>query len=871
MALVIGAEQTLMQRTDSRAFVPLKDVRVDAKIVDVVAKMTVQQTYYNQEPNPIEVVYVFPLDAKAAVCQFSIRIDGHLVHGGSEERVAARDTYHAAISEGHGAFLLEQPMPDVFQISVGNLAPGEQANVTIAYLKLSDGNTDESEFPIPTWFSPRMRQSTPTISFLAVAERPDEDKPLGQLITRKVPMAPTPGDYFYFGATIGPKFGKTGTPAEEEEDEEQEEPEAVPAIMDRGLDLGLVAQERQQPEALQVVSRDGAKTSASLILTGGTGSVHAEASSESHAVLERVIAQAVTEAVAEVSGGGSAEATSKSLARAIGSATATAVADAVVTVNIDGQGEAHGIAEADATAIAKVVAQAIAKATAVAVGVRVYAKGVGRAQVSETRLAKAIAHASAEASTRGGEAEASSTVVADAVVDVVAEAMATALSSVADHVANAETKAEAMVDATDEQVFVDTADDAFVAGESKASGKGSGNASTSVLPDEPESKKSSTIPIRPQAESKSSPQKKTSTMSIRPTTTPVDSQSAAKPAAGRPSGKKTSTLPIGPQTSPAVAQGAAQPGSGRTSGKKTSSLPIGPQKTPEETSSFEFRPQPAGWPTRPPTTRFAEGKEQRPPTKYSSTLPIGPRPVGYPAKPDSTGNRPVMKNTSNVQIRPQGTEWPTGWSSHRPAEEGRFQSHRPSTTFKSSGQRPSSSHTGIRISTQSGPETKVIYTSTGGPGRTQFSGPGYTVTTSNSYFSRQRGGQLQSPRSLPEDPVAEILDLQEADGSFRLTEKLGDVLGVNAMNALMEYNVFRASLGESNLVDSAGAESWAIALVLEMFELKMMDRKSDWEQSAFKAADLLASVVGEDTFNAILSAARMYLIRLIKANEALWE
>ena len=200
--------------------------------------MTVQQTFYNQEPNPIEAVYVFPLDAKAAVCEFSIRIDGHLVHGGAEERVAARDTYRAAISEGHAAFLLEQPMPDVFQVSVGNLASGEQADVTIAYLKLSDGNADESDFPIPTWFSPRARQSSPAISFLAVAERPDEDKPLGRLITRKVPMAPAPGDYFYFGATIGHKFGQKGAPALEEEGVEQEEGEAVPAIMDRGLDLG---------------------------------------------------------------------------------------------------------------------------------------------------------------------------------------------------------------------------------------------------------------------------------------------------------------------------------------------------------------------------------------------------------------------------------------------------------------------------------------------------------------------------------------------------------------------------------------------------------------------------------------------------------
>lgn len=197
--------------------------------------MTVQQTFYNEESNPIEAIYVFPLDTKAAVCQFSIRTEDHIVHGGMEDRALARETYDLAIADGHGAFLLEQPMPDVFQINIGNLAPGEHAEVTIAYLKLG-GEVDESEFPIPTWFSPRERQTATSASFLAVEERAEERKPIGRMVTRKVPLAPAPGDYFYFGASVGPKLAEEGAidaemPAEEEET-------SPPAVGSRALELG---------------------------------------------------------------------------------------------------------------------------------------------------------------------------------------------------------------------------------------------------------------------------------------------------------------------------------------------------------------------------------------------------------------------------------------------------------------------------------------------------------------------------------------------------------------------------------------------------------------------------------------------------------
>lgn len=913
-----------------RPYVPLKDVRVDAKIVDVVAKMTVQQTFYNEEPNPIEAIYIFPLDTKAAVCQFSIRINDQTVHGGMEERTSARETYDLAISEGHGAFLLEQPMPDVFQISIGNLGPGEQADVTIAYLKFGDAEVDESEFPIPTWFSPRQRQSTQSTSFLAVEDRSEDRKLLGRMVTRKVPLAPAPGDYFYFGASVGPKFGdgraKPKLPAEEEET-------VASAVTSCELKRGLRAHEEEAAEPVHGRSRDLADSSATLVPTTGTGSAHASAAAESQAVVERVIAEAVAESVAEVRGGGSADVTAEYLAKAVGSATATAVADALVTVNIKGHGIGPGMAEADAKAVAKVVAQAIPKAFAIAVGMQLYAEGVGRARVSETRLTQAIAHAAAEASSQDGSTEVSSTVMTDAVVEVVAETLAIALSSVADHAATADANAAAIVDLTDEAVVVDTFDEAKVSGESKAVGQGSGEAATSVLPEQPVDKKTSELDIRPKPDNLSADDlsndaftKKSSYLSSESEAALVDSvakeplslsvdnkASGGKKMSGLPVGRKAAgdrsvtknlaTVPIGPQPSTWTQQAGDRP-----VGKKTSKLAIGQQSssgkneapttnvppvkkqdaaentelpTTEDSSGFEFRPSRMDeW--SPLSGKNAPGDCERPFTNTTSNFEFKPQTTGWSNRPSMGGpldveeHRYSSKSISSFQFRPQQGGWPgtqPTWQPSGTKEEAVAlhspcpRSSKPTSGFQRFGSPPGSSTVGARVGAQR-PGAATMDYNRPGSGSRQYSRHGYTIMSGDRNVNRQLEGYAwASSLEHSKDPVLEIVNLQEADGSFKLTQELCSALGFDLVSALMEYNVFRASLGEQGLDSATGAEPWAIALVLKTLELKMSDRKGDWQRPAFKAADLLAGILGENDFNAILNSAKMYLFRIARTKD----
>jgi hypothetical protein len=66
--------------------VALAGVSIDAEISTYCARVAVSQRYVNREAQPIEAVYVFPLDEGAAVCGFEAIVDGTLVVGEIKER-----------------------------------------------------------------------------------------------------------------------------------------------------------------------------------------------------------------------------------------------------------------------------------------------------------------------------------------------------------------------------------------------------------------------------------------------------------------------------------------------------------------------------------------------------------------------------------------------------------------------------------------------------------------------------------------------------------------------------------------------------------------------------------------------------------------
>ncbi|XP_033635285.1 protein mono-ADP-ribosyltransferase PARP4-like isoform X2 [Asterias rubens] len=134
--------------------IPLKAVHVRARLLDLAAQVVVLQVYANDSDMPIEAKYVFPLDEQAAVCGFEAFINDKHIVGEVKEKETAHREYKEAISQGHGAYLMDEEKPDVFTVSVGNLPPLTTVVIKITYVAELAVDGDKILFTLPGSVAP---------------------------------------------------------------------------------------------------------------------------------------------------------------------------------------------------------------------------------------------------------------------------------------------------------------------------------------------------------------------------------------------------------------------------------------------------------------------------------------------------------------------------------------------------------------------------------------------------------------------------------------------------------------------------------------------------------------------------------------------
>ncbi|MCU0687326.1 MAG: VWA domain-containing protein, partial [Polyangiaceae bacterium] len=144
-----------------RGPLPLRGVDVHAKIVGLLAEVLVTQTFVNDFDGPIEATYTFPLPDRAALTECRVSLGGRRLRGVLRERGEARQGYEAALREGKAAALAEEERPDVFTTTLGNLGPGEQAEVRLVLVVPLDARDGEATFRFPLVVAPRFVPGSP--------------------------------------------------------------------------------------------------------------------------------------------------------------------------------------------------------------------------------------------------------------------------------------------------------------------------------------------------------------------------------------------------------------------------------------------------------------------------------------------------------------------------------------------------------------------------------------------------------------------------------------------------------------------------------------------------------------------------------------
>ncbi|KAM4708706.1 von Willebrand factor A domain-containing protein 5A-like isoform 2-T2 [Discoglossus pictus] len=142
----------------SKAPVPLKGISVDVQVTGFVADVSATLKYKNIEEHAVEAVFVFPMDEDSAVYSFEATVEGKKIFADIQEKKEAHKTYDDAISQGREAFLLEEDESsgDIFSCMVGNLPPGQEAEVTLKFVRELPLEADGAvRFVLPAVLNPR--------------------------------------------------------------------------------------------------------------------------------------------------------------------------------------------------------------------------------------------------------------------------------------------------------------------------------------------------------------------------------------------------------------------------------------------------------------------------------------------------------------------------------------------------------------------------------------------------------------------------------------------------------------------------------------------------------------------------------------------
>lgn len=139
---------------------PLKHTEAEVNIAGVIADVKVRQVYVNEGEGPLEAIYVFPGSTRAAVYGMKMTIGERVLNAKIQKKEEARQTYETARAEGRTTSLLEQHRPNVFQMNVANIMPGDKVVVELSYTELLVPEEGEYEFVYPTVVGPRYQNES---------------------------------------------------------------------------------------------------------------------------------------------------------------------------------------------------------------------------------------------------------------------------------------------------------------------------------------------------------------------------------------------------------------------------------------------------------------------------------------------------------------------------------------------------------------------------------------------------------------------------------------------------------------------------------------------------------------------------------------
>ncbi|MPV85434.1 marine proteobacterial sortase target protein [Ostreibacterium oceani] len=133
----------------------LLNTEISGEINGMIATMTLTQTFQNTSNEWMNGQYEFPLSDKATIDSLTMTTDNTVIRGIVKEKAQAKLAFEAAKDKGKKASLLTQSRPNLFTMSLANIAPNAEVITEITWITMVDYRNGQFSLRLPTTFTPR--------------------------------------------------------------------------------------------------------------------------------------------------------------------------------------------------------------------------------------------------------------------------------------------------------------------------------------------------------------------------------------------------------------------------------------------------------------------------------------------------------------------------------------------------------------------------------------------------------------------------------------------------------------------------------------------------------------------------------------------
>jgi len=183
MLLVTAPDQRVrLPRPNAKRTAPqpstyqIESLEIQARLIDQIAQVQVNQTFINTGKRQLEVAFVFPLPYDGAIDRMTLMVDGKEYPAQLLDSKDARRLYESIVRKNKDPALLQWMGTGLFKTSVFPIPPGQKRTVSLRYSQLCRKKSGLTEFLFPLSTAKYTSQTVQNVNIRVTIESNDEIK-----------------------------------------------------------------------------------------------------------------------------------------------------------------------------------------------------------------------------------------------------------------------------------------------------------------------------------------------------------------------------------------------------------------------------------------------------------------------------------------------------------------------------------------------------------------------------------------------------------------------------------------------------------------------------------------------------------------------